>query len=345
MITMALDFLTDIGRAFVPKRFRPNLRSYLLMAGYDEVPFKFFGGLFFSTIFVTIVTHFAAIQPLIQDRSLLVIGLTAFGFIAGVALVLSALIILGIYFFLNIKIYNRTKKLEDKLVDYLTLVSTNLKGGMSFEKSLWVSIKPDFGILAKEIGLVSKKVMTGNDLTEALIEFSMKYDSPILRRSINLIIGEVESGGRVVEVIDKVIQNLRKTRMLKDEMAASTVTYMIFIGAIVMVISPALFALSAQLLQVVIGFTGNISGSIGGAAAGFLPISINEVSIDPKQFVWFSRGAIASIAVSSAFIVSIIEKGNIKSGLKYVPLFLLVSLAVYTILNEVLSGVFAGIMG
>ncbi|MBN1274682.1 type II secretion system F family protein [Candidatus Woesearchaeota archaeon] len=337
---MAFEFLAEIGQAFVPKRFRPNLRNYLLKAGIDDVPYKFFGGLFFSAVFFTIVTYFAFLHKEIADRGLLVVGFTAFFYVLLVALVLSGIIILFIYFYLNIKIYNRTRDLEDKLVDYLTLVSTNLKGGLSFEKSLWMSIKPDFGILAKEVGLVSKKVMTGNDLSEALIEFSMKYDSPNLRRSINLIIGEIESGGAIVEVIDKVIENLRKTRLLKAEMAASTVTFMIFIGAIVLFISPVLFALSGQLLQVIIGFAAKIGGSLGNSSQVALPITINEISLDPQLFRNFSMMAITTISVSSAFIISIIEKGNIKGGLRYVPLFVTVALIVFILASRLLTGVF-----
>lgn len=340
---MAYEFLGEIGKAFVPKRFRPTLRSYLLKAGMDDVPFHFFGALFFATIFLTVVTYVGFIHKELSGYSPAVVGVTAFAYVFLVAILLCIIIVLMIYFYLNIKIYNRTKKLEDKLIDYFTLVSTNLKGGLSFEKSLWVSIKPEFGILAKEIGLVSKKVLTGNDLAEALTEFSYKYDSPILRRSMNLIIGEVETGGHIVDVIDKVIVNLRKTRLLKDEMAASTVTYMIFIGAIVIVISPALFALSAQLLKIIIKFTAELGQSMSGSSS-VLPVSMGEVSLDPQNFIVFSRLAIASIGVTSAFIISIIEKGDIKGGLKYVPLFTVTAIILYEIFRFVLGLVFSNII-
>ncbi len=338
---MSLEFLDEFGQAFVPKRVRPNLRRYLMKAGYDEVPYKFFGALFFITIFFTIISYFAFIHRATTQWTPIVTGIVAFIYVFMVAMIISTIVILMIYFYLNIKIYKRTKLLEAKLVDYLTLVSTNLKGGLSFENSLWASIKPDFGILAKEIGLVSKKVLTGNDLTEALKEFSLKYDSPILRRSINLIIGEIESGGRVVDVIDKVIENLRKTKLLKEEMAASTVTYMIFIGAIVMVISPALFALSGQLLQIIIKFASNIGGSLSSTQAA-LPIKINEISVDPKDFRTFSIIALSTISVFSAFIISIIERGDIKGGLKYIPLFFFVTLILYAFFSWGLGIVFSG---
>ncbi|RME57355.1 MAG: hypothetical protein D6780_08555, partial [Candidatus Dadabacteria bacterium] len=76
----------------------------------------------------------------------------------------------GIYFFLDLRIYTRTRDLELILPDFLEEVSSNLKGGMSFEKALWSSIKPRFGVLSHEIALAGKKVMTGHDIEDALRE-------------------------------------------------------------------------------------------------------------------------------------------------------------------------------
>lgn len=335
-------YLDSLGKAFVPKKFRPSMREYLLKAGITQSPYRFFGIMFFVAIFITITTYLGFFFDLIKDISPVGLGVLTFFYFAVGLLGLSAFIIVGIYFYLNIKIYERTKALEEKLPEYLTLLSTNLKGGMSFDKALWSAIKPQFGILSKEITLVSKKVMTGNDVAEALVEFSEKYNSPILKRTINLMISEIESGGKITEVIDRIVANLRKTRQLKAEMAATTVSYMIFIAVIVIVIAPALFALSLQLLNIVIGFTSNLSSSGSGTN---LPVSIGQVSIDPNSFRTFSALALGIISVFSSMIISIIEKGDVKGGLKYIPLFLVGSQIFYIIFLNLLSKLFSGITG
>ena len=102
------------------------------------------------------------------------------------------------------------------LPDFLQVVSSNLKGGMSFERSLWAAIKPRFSILANEMAEVSKKVMTGHDVNKALLEFSEKYNSPMLRRAIDLLISELESGGNIAELIDKVVENMKETKNLNS---------------------------------------------------------------------------------------------------------------------------------
>ncbi|MBW2990470.1 type II secretion system F family protein [Candidatus Woesearchaeota archaeon] len=340
---MSFLYLDEFGKAFVPKKIRPGLGKYLAKAGIEEVPYKFFGALFWVTAVITYFLYVPGIYPVIKDKPIIVFFLITFisWFLIQVTVVL--IIILSFYFYLNIKIYKRTKLLEDMLPDYLGLVSTNLKGGMNFEKSLWSAIKPEFGILSKEIGVVSKRVATGNDISDALQEFSDKYDSPILRRSVDLIKGEIVSGGSITGVIDNLVSNLRKTKALKAEMSAATLTYMIFMAAIVVVIMPALFALSKQLLTILLKFSSRISTSFQTASTSTM-FQFTVAQIDPFHFQVFSIAAISTIAAFSSMIISTIEKGDIKGGLKYIPLFLSGALIMYFILSVILESILSGVL-
>ncbi len=345
---MKESILKLFGKAFVPeslfgKPIRANLRKYLLTAGFNSVPYSLFGLLFFITAAITYVVFLPFIFPHLKGLFSLWVFLLSFLSWAVIQITLVAIIILSIVFFLNITIYKRTKEIESKLADFLVLVSTNLKGGLSLEQSLWASIRPDFGLLAEEMTIVSKRVMTGNDLTESLEEFINKYDSPSLQRNMMLIVGEIESGGKIVTVIDKVISSLKRTKALKEEMSAATVSYMIFIGAVVVVIAPALFALAFQLLQIILDFTKSLGTSL--ASSGSLTISMNlGANVDIGNFKAFSVMALATISICSSMIISIIEKGDIKGGLKYIPAFTITSIIIYFISMIVLGNLFGGLI-
>ncbi|KYK27092.1 hypothetical protein AYK26_00130 [Euryarchaeota archaeon SM23-78] len=338
-------YLEEFGKAFVPRKIRSGLKKYLEKAGIDEVPYKFFGALFWVTAVITYFVYVPGIYPVIKQKSIFLFFIITFLSWFLIQLLIVVLIVLAVYFYMNIMIYRRTKELEDLLPEYLSLVSTNLKGGMNFEKSLWSAIKPEFGILANEIGIVSKRVATGNDVSEALQEFADKYESPILRRSVDLIKGEIISGGSITGVIDNLVADLRKTKALKAEMSAATLTYMIFMAAIVVGIMPALFALSRQLLGIILKFGSRISTSMeqGGGGGGVM-FSFTVAQIDPFHFQIFSIAAISIIAVFSSMIISTIEKGDIQGGLKFIPLFLMGSLIMYFILSVVLEALLKGIM-
>lgn len=344
-----VDIFKEFGKAFIPeelfgKPIRATLRTYLATAGFKDVPYHLFGILFFVTAFLTYLLFIPFVYPILSGLNAFAVFILAFSLWAIIQVTIITIIILVIVFFLNIRIYKRTKLIEDKMPDFLVLVATNLKGGLSLEQALWASIRPEFLLLAQEMTVVSKRVMTGNDLDEALTSFVNKYPSPSIKRNLNLIIGEIKSGGKIVEVIDKVIETMKKSKALKAEMAAATVSYMIFIGAVVVVIAPALFALAYQLLHIIIGFTQNLGSSLSSGAAGAsMPINFN-IQIDPANFKKFSVMALGTIGVGASMIISIIEKGDIRGGLKYIPAFTIISIVLYFIFMVALSSVFGNMI-
>lgn len=342
-----VSFLNELGKAFVPENFfgkkvRRNLRKYLLTAGYTDVPYGIFGALFLISAVITYFIFIPFIYPLLQGKFFLIVFFLSFILWALIQISILVVVIMSLSFFINIKIYKRTKEIEDKLADFLVFVSTNLKGGLSLDQSLWAAIRPEFGLLSEEMTIVSKSVMTGSDLREALQNFAMKYDSPVVSRNFMLIVGEIESGGRIANIIDRIIDTLKKSKALKREMAAATVSYIIFIGAVVVVIAPALFALAFQLLHIIISFTQTIGSSLSGAASN-LPISF-DVHINVNDFKKFSVMALATISICSSMIISIIEKGDIRGGLKYIPAFTIISVLLYFLFMVLLGSVFGGII-
>jgi len=341
---MKIVFLEEFGKAIIPEKVRPRLRQYLFKAGIIDVPYKSFGALFYMSVLLAITLFFYYAYPLLI-KSFSGFGLFFFSFISGLAIA-SAIMIFAffvIYAYLDIKIFNRTSQMEEILQEFLKFVSENLKGGMPFEKALWSAIKPEFGILATEVRLAAKKVITGQDIEDAIREFTDKYDSPILKRSFNLISEGLRGGGELAEIIDRVVENIGETKRLKREMATTNMTYVIFITFVVIVIAPGLFALSYQLLTVLEKFIGKLGPSQ--VATGIsLPLTMSSISIKPHDFITFSRYALVITSAFASMIVSMIRKGSIKAGVMYIPIFIVSSLLMYTLFMFILTSVFGSLI-
>jgi len=337
-------FLEEFGKAFVPKRLIPNLREYMLKADFNEVPYRMFGMMFYITALITTLIFVIFIYPYLSQKQFSLFGIYIFSFLGWfiVQLFFAAFFIMLIYFYLDLKIYFRTKKMEDQLPDFLQVLASNLKGGMTFEKALWSSIKPRFGVLGSEMAIASKKVMTGYDVTKALIELSDKYNSLMLKRTVDLMISEMESGGNVSELIDRVVDNLKEVKSLKDEMSASAIAYVIFISVIVIFISPLLFALSFHLLKLLVNFIDKIAFSSQNMHV--LPFLSSGSSVKMEDFRRFSIIALVVISFFSSLIVSIVEKGDMKGGLKYIPFYVGGSLIFYFIFVKTFGTLFSGIL-
>lgn len=343
---LKIIFLEEFGKAFVPKAAIPYLRTYLLKAGIFNVPYKFFGALFYLTALITGIIYIFYAYPFLSNYSqLILLGASAASWFI-IQISFAVLFILLIYFYLDLKIYLRTKSMEELLPDFLQVVSSNLKGGMSFESAILAAIKPRFSILANEMAEVAKKVMTGHEIGTALSELGKKYNSPMLKRTIDLMVTELESGGEIASMIDGIVKNIKKTKELKEEISASVIAYTIFIASIVIVIAPLLFALSFHLLNIILSFVTRLGGAGSGAASviGGLTISVGRSATNPDDFKYFSLAALAVIALFSSMIVSIVEKGNIKGGLKYIPIFLIGSTVMYFIMIKFLGFIFKGIV-
>jgi pilus assembly protein TadC len=347
---MKLFFTYDFGKAFIPNKIRPNLRNYLLKAGITKEPYSFFGFLFYVSICFSLIIYFGLIRQLLSTHvglnnitSILLNFFITFSTIVVIILLFIFFFVVVIYFFLDLMIYNRTKRLEEILPYFFDNLSSNLKSGMSFDNSLFMSIKPEFGILADEISIAAKKVMTGHDIENALYEFAVKYDSPMLKRSVELIISQLKEGGAVCDIIDKITSNLKSTRELKQEIVTSVYSYILFISIIVMIISPILFALSQNLFEIIKNVV-NVLASSMGDASNTIGFSVKEINITKEVFRWFSVIALAIIAIFASMVVSIIEKGNIKSGVKYIPMYIISSQIVYIIALNIIGYIFGSFM-
>jgi len=205
-----------------------------------------------------------------------------------------ALIWLIFYLFLDLRIFKRKLSIEEVLPDFLFLTATNIRSGMTIDKALWFAVRPRFGVLAKEIETVAKEVISGVELTKSLERFANKYESDILRRSINLLIEGINSGGEIGELLTKIASNIQESRLLRKEMSANVTTYVIFISFAAVVAAPLLLALSSQLIDII----GNIVSKIDMPTSGSMMFTITDISVTPGDFRIF---AYTSLLITSFF--------------------------------------------
>jgi Flp pilus assembly protein TadB len=246
------------------------------------------------------------------------------------------------YVTLDFKIFKRKLSMEEVLADFLQLTSANIRAGMPIDKALWFSVRPRFGVLANEIELVAKETMSGKDLDVALKDFTKKYDSPLLKRSISLLIEGLRAGGEVGDLLNRISSNISESKIMKKEMSSNVTTYVIFITFATVVAAPILFALSKQLLTIIDNLISSISRpSIG--ISGFAT-AFSSSSIAPSDFTIFAVAMLIITSVFSATIVAIIRKGSLKAGFKYLPTFVIVSLLLYYLADWILTGLLGGIL-
>jgi len=320
---------------------RQSLAEYLTKAGYtvsaEKVKRVAFRMVLASFLIVSlgIVIIGALNGANTLDLIVFMLGLWTVTFIAVLLVVMA-----GIYFFLDYRIYQRTREIEDVFPDFLQLASSNIAAGMPIDRALWYAIRPNFGVLAKEMEDVAKATMTGEDLEVSLLRFTDKYNSQTLRRSVNILIEGMRAGGQMADLLNKIALNIEEMKIMRKEMAANVTTYAIFITFAAVIIAPFLFALGTELLSIIIKISGSLDLSSSSSSFSFSAPPESAIT----NFKIFSVAMLIVTTVFSAAIVSVIKHGRIMEGIKTMPVYAVISIIIYYIALTALHGVFGSII-
>ena len=333
---------------FSPSSSRKKKQSYrhvrteklLRKAGFTPDVSVYRKNLFFLSVLLTLAASVAVIivaafsGQTLANVSVFLAGLWSVGFVA-----VWLLVQLIASFFLDMRIDKRRKEVEEVLPDFLQLVSANIGAGMPIDKALWFAVRPRFGILAAEIERVAKHVLTGEDLEVALSNFTKQYDSPLLTRSINLLLEGVAAGGHIADLLHKISVDIQEQRIIQKELSANVMTYVIFISFAAILAAPILFGLATQLLLVIQSIAGNLGGA---GSSGMISVTPDVIAIG--DFRLFAVVLLSGTALISSLIIGVITKGDAKEGVKNVPGFIIVSLTLYVLASTFFSGIFGGLI-
>ncbi|MBI2574450.1 type II secretion system F family protein [Candidatus Woesearchaeota archaeon] len=315
-----------------PKRSKGLLKHYLEKAGVNIEGEKVSRHIFRLAVFLNLLLSVYLIYRFSTDLKIGVVYVTLVMVLIWVFAFVAILFLVWLFLFimLDLRVFKRRIGIEEVLPDYLQLTSGNIRAGMPVDRALWYAVRPRFGVLANEIEMVAKETMSGSDLDAALRRFSDKYDSVVLKRSINLLIESYNAGGEVGDILNKISNNIKENQLMRKELAANVTTYAIFIGFATIIASPLLFALSGQLLEVIgrIMSTIDIKDVQQTAGLGF-SFAFSKPGVSLSDFRIFAAISLAVTSFFSAAIIATIRKGDLRSGVKYFPVFFAITLILY----------------
>jgi len=323
---------------FTPKGYSELLKRQMNYAGMrGEYATKFIGFSFFFSIFLSIVIAF----------DLAVLGWGTLGIIIGAFV--GVISVVTVQTSVVLIADSRAAEIEKVLPDALQLMSANVRAGMTVDKAIWLSARPEFGILEEEIKRVGAKTVGGKSVKVALTEMSERIKSDILEKTVRLIIEGMESGGELAHLLEETANNIRVTQSLRKEIKASVMTYSIFILFAAVLGAPMLFAISVFFVDVmtklwspsVLGGI-ELGGAAGPGAGGFLARATGP-QVTPDQLFWF---AIASLTLTTFFgslIIGLIQTGRERNGLKFIPLLMTGAIGMFLLARFIIEMLFGGL--
>ncbi len=247
----------------------------------------------------------------------------------------------GTFFWLNSTASSKGKFVEKIMPDALQLISSNMKAGLTTERALFVSARPEFGPLSLELKATSKRILSGERLSVALMGITRKIKSNILDRTIWLLTQGIKSGGQISGLLVELSDDLREENALKEEVKANVSMYVMLIFFSAAIGAPMLFGVSSYIVGVLSGqgpedmggaaAGGGMSMGSGGLIGGFIEGDSAKSEISEDFVVFFAEIALLVTSLFAGLVLGAINTGKELDGVRYMPLIGIVGFAVFFI--------------
>ena len=238
--------------------------------------------------------------------------------------------------------YHEIKQMEAVFPDFISLMSSNLRAGMTIDQALILSARKEFAPLDKEILQVGKDILTAREICVALYDMGERIGSDEIRKTIQLLISGIRSGGNLSVLLEQTANNVRERVFVKKRAASNVLMYVIFIFFAVAVGAPLLFSLSSVLVQIMATIFEDVPTSDVNLN---LPLTIGSINVSLNFVIYFSAAFIVVSAILASLILGLVSKGDEKEGLKYTIPLILIGLIVFFSSRIVLAKYFVNMFG
>lgn len=324
-----LNINLELGR-LIEKKGISSIKKSLAYANLKINPYVWVGLNINLAILITVVVNFAVY---FSTQNPLYVIISLFFVPAMYYLIISTI--------LSVLSDQRARFVEETLPDALLLMSSNLRSGLATDEAIMLSARPEFGFLADKLREAGGRVTTGETFESAFSKLSEGVDSQILEKTVNLIIEGIESGGEMATLLEETATDIRDNDLLQREVRSVILVYALFIFIAAVVTAPILYAISTHLAGALSRLSGAISVAFLTRGAPTLNIVPSEISTD--FLLTFSYINLIITAVFGALMVALITRGNERYGIRYIPLFVVISMIIFLVVRYLVSGFFGSI--
>jgi len=242
---------------------------------------------------------------------------------------------------------SRAAKVDEVLPDFLSLVASNIRSGLTTDRALITSTREEFGPLTSAINNAGKSTITGMPLEQVLAQLCEYINSDTLRKTMRLIVEGMQSGGDMSELMEKTALDIRKFRSVRREIDAIILNYKLFILAAIALGAPLLYAVSTFLVDIMIAIKGKITATTMGDVSSAMQIGIfkGKLMLTSDAIIFFASVSIVVTVFFGCMAVGVMGSGRRMDGLKYFPFLAIVGLAVLFGIRLALGSVLSGMMG
>lgn len=225
---------------------------------------------------------------------------------------------------------NRVNEKEEKFPDFLRDLAEYWKGGLSMNVAVQTLANSEYGALNREVQKMANQLSWGVAFSDVILLFADSVGTPLVKRAISLIAEANKAGGKISDILVTAANDSREIKFLEGErkraissyIAVIWVSYMVFLGVIVVLGKVFIPAIASSNSEGDGGGEDGEEGESGGAELGNMTIR----AIDPLFFLMVFYYGVTLQAVGNGVMAGLMATGRFSSGMKHAGMMILLAL-------------------
>jgi flagellar protein FlaJ len=229
---------------------------------------------------------------------------------------------------LNFYEMRRTGRLEAEYPALMRDISLSVKSGMTLKGALSIAAEGQYGALTPAIKRIDNMVSWGVSFEEALLHFSKKYPTLLIRRTVFTLIEASRMGGQLGSILEGVATDVEETKVLERKRSSETKPY-------VMVCYISYFVFLAVILIMSYVFLPMMQEAADAAGGGALPGGMGQFAVSEEELALYNRLFFHSLVIQGFFagiVTGKLGEGKAIAGLKHSVFFIVVAVIAYVLL-------------
>lgn len=217
----------------------------------------------------------------------------------------------------------RRRNVEAAVPDFLDRLASINDAGMTVVASFRRVTGSDLGALTPELERTWRDIEWGADVESALRRLEHRVESPMVSRSVALIVNAMQASGDIAPVLHIAADEARASRQLRQERKQVMLTYLIVIYISFLVFIGIIAALTIAFIPAVeeasLGAgAGGMPGGVGGITEG-----LGQIDVDAYELIFFHATVVQ--ATCSGLIAGQLGEGTVRDGVKHSVILLVLS--------------------
>ncbi len=203
------------------------------------------------------------------------------------------------------------EKIERKLPYFLRDVAEAGRFGMTLADAIVVSSSGRYGKLTPEIEKMAAQISWGVPTSQALRNFAIRIDTPLVNRVVAIIIKANDAGGNVADVLTLVSQDAKEVHLSEDEQRIAMTSYLAVIYISFAVFIVVIIILNTQFLAQMAEAGEHLEGQGGGGGTA----EIRTENIPVIGFIFTL--AVFAHAIGDGIVAGVLQTGKVASGMQH----------------------------